>query len=145
MWRSLMITGLWMAGRPSPSCAESKRSWKHQRACSSKYEAGRPPGFSPWERRHPCRRVVFCANPPARCRRSQVRDLDSRAILEALALQERSQTQHKTCNWSLVIGDLVKSVAQSRLRQSPITSDQLPVTSDRRRVQSPNACLELEL
>jgi hypothetical protein len=32
----------------------------------------------PWERRHLCRRVVFCPNPPARCRRSQGFHVSSR-------------------------------------------------------------------
>src|SRR5213593_4075348 len=50
-----------------------------------------------------------------------------------------------TGDLSLVIGHLEGDTAKRRLRQSPITSDQLPVTSEPPLVQSPNARPELEV
>src|SRR6058998_3454260 len=50
-----------------------------------------------------------------------------------------------TGNLSLVIGHLEGDTAKRRLRQSPITSDQLPVTSEPLLVQGPNARPELEV
>src|SRR6058998_1782177 len=50
-----------------------------------------------------------------------------------------------TGNLSLVIGHLEGDTAKRRLRQSPITSDQLPVTSEPPLVQGPNARPLLEV
>src|ERR1043166_4856644 len=64
------------------------------------------------------------------------------------ATHEPSQTEAGklvTGNLSLVIGHLEGDTAKRRIPQSPITSDQLPVTSEPPLVQGPNARPNLEV